>query len=424
MKCFVILAFVLIFVSCDNDKDPEIDNSIMDETVDDDADADTEEILNSYTYEESSADLEKGIIKSSVACGENVYFSREYEGKTFISKHADFEQSWRIELSDHQSQSVNAIACGKNGNIFTAGDRTATESSNLVGFITELDENGKILNDFELNNDIGISIYSIFIDEDENVFICGRIEGSFEKTESAGDKDGFIGKFLRTGEKIFLVQVGTKAFDSIHSVAVGSDDFIIAAGYTAGDFQTGDKNPEDKITGFLVKLKADGELHWTKAADLSHAWDIATDLDNFFFVAGSKEVDEKEVATVLKYDLGGTVKGRFNFPSEGNSIATDVAFDKNMDLYITGFFTGKFESGSAIDLDDTKEGTDVFLGIFNPLNAKKKFSGIYGTENNDINPRIAIDDSLNPYLVYNTVEELVSNDADATLVTLENQPVE
>lgn len=422
MKWFVFLAFALIFVSCSDEKDLQVDNNIVDSTVDDDAD--TEEVVNSYIYKESSTALEKGIIKSSVACGENVYFSREYEGKSFISKYTTFEQSWEIELSDHQSQSVNSIACGKNGNIFTAGDRTAAESSNLVGFITELDKNGKILNDFELNNDIGISIYSIFIDEDGNVLIGGRVEGSFEGAESVGDKDGFIGKFSKVGEKIFFIQVGTKVFDSIHSVAVGSDDFIIAAGYTAGDLQTGDKNPEDKITGFLVKLKANGALHWVKAADLSYAWDIAADLNGFFFVAGSKEVNEKEVATVLKYDLSGNVKDRFRFPSEGNSIATRVVFDKNMDLYIAGFFTGEFESGSTIDLDDTKDGADIFLGIFNPLSTRKLFSGVYGTESNDINPRIAIDNSLNPYLLYHSVGELTNNDADATLVALENQPVE
>jgi len=421
MKWFIFLAFMLALISCSDGENPEFDNNLVDDSVND---ADTGEILNSYTYEKSSTDLEKGIIKSSVACGENIYFSREYEGKAFISKYTSLEMSWKIELSNSQSQSVNALSCGKNGNFFAAGDRTATENSNLVGFITEFDENGTILIDFELNNDVSVSIYSIFVDDSENIFICGRVDGSFEGTESVGDKDGFIGKFSKTGEKIFLVQVGTKVFDSIQSVAVGSDNFVIAAGYTAGDLKTGDENPEKKITGFLVKLKADGELHWTKTTDLSHAWDIATDLDNFFFVAGSKEVDEKEVATVLRYDLGGTVKCRFSFPSKGDSIATDVAFDKNMDLYIAGYFTGEFESGSAIDLDDTKEGTDIFLGIFNPLNAENLFSGIYGTESNDINPRIAIDSSLNPHLLYNTVEELTSNDANATLVTLKKQPIE
>jgi len=421
MKLFIFLAFMLALISCDNGSDPVVDNNVVDDAVDD---ADTEEILNSYTYEESSSDLGKGTIKSSVACGENIYISGEYEGKAFISSYKNLERSWRIELTESHIQSVNALVCGKDGNFFAAGDQAESENTNLIGFVTEYSSNGTVLNNFTLDNEVSVSIYSAFVDEDESIFIGGRVDGSFEDTESVGDKDGFIGKFTKTGEKIFLVQVGTKAFDSIQSVAVGSDDFIIAAGYTKGDFQTGDTNPEDKITGFLVKLKADGELHWIKAADLSHAWKIATDLDSYFFVAGSKEVDEKEVATVLKYDLGGTVKGRFNFPSEGDSIATDVAFDKNMDLYISGYFTGEFESGSAINLENTNDGTDVFLGIFNPLNAKIKFSGIYGTEDNDTNPRIAIDSSLNPYIFYNIVEELTSDDADATLVTLENEPVE
>jgi len=422
MKLFVILAFMLALISCDDGKDPQVDNNFVDDAVDD---ADTEEeVLNSYTYESSSTDLEKGVIKSSVSCGENVYFSGEFEGKAFISSYKNLEQSWKIELTGSHIQSVNSLACGKDGNFFAAGDRAETENTNHVGFVTEYDKDGAVINNFDLDNETGVSIYSVFVDEDENVFICGRVDGAFEGTESVGDKDGFIGKFSKTGKKAFLVQIGTKVFDSIQSVAVGSDDFIVAAGYTAGDFQTGDKNPEDKITGFIVKLKANGELHWTKSADLSHAWDISADLDNFFFVAGSKEVDEKEVATVLKYDLGGTVKGRFRFPSEGDSIATDVAFDKNNDLYISGYFTGEFESGSAIVLDDTMAGTDIFLGIFNPLNAKKRFAGVYGTESNDINPRVAIDSSLNPHLLYYSVEELTSSDADATLVKLENQPVE
>ena len=421
MKWFLIFTFVLIFVSCGDGDDPAVDNSSVDDTVND---ADTEEILNSYTYDESSTDLGKGIIKSSAACGENIYFSGEYEGKAFISKYTDLEQSWKIELTESHIQSVNALACGKDGNFFAAGDRAETENTNLVGFVTKYDKDGKVVNNFELDNKTGVSIYSIFIDESENVFVCGRVDGAFEGSESMGDKDGFIGKFSKTGEKIFLIQIGTKVFDSLQSIAVGSDNFIIAVGYTAGDFQTGDLNPEEKITGFLVKLKATGEQHWIKAADLSHAWDISADLDNYFFVAGSKLVDEKEVATVLKYDLGGTVKGRFNFPSEGDSIATDVAFDKNMDLYITGYFTGEFESDSSISLDDTKEGADIFLGIFDPHNAQLEFSGIYGTESNDINPRIATDSSLNPHLIYYSVEKLISSDADATLVKLKNKPVE
>ena len=422
MKWFLIFTFVLIFVSCGDGNDPVVDYSYTDDDIDD-ADTD-EEILNSYTYEETATDLEKGIIKSSVACGDSVYFSGEYEGKAFIAKYTNLEQSWKIELTESHIQSVNALACGKDGNFFAAGDRAETENTNLVGFVTEYDKDGKIVNNFELDNGTGVSIYSVFIDENENVFVCGRVDGAFEETEAIGDKDGFIGKFSKTGEQIFLTQVGTTVFDSLQSVAVGSDDFVIAAGYTAGDLQTGDQNPEKKMTGFLVKLKTNGEQHWIKAADLSHAWDVSAGLDNYFFVAGSKEIDEKEVATVLKYDLGGTVKGRFNFPSEGDSIATDVAFDKNTDLYITGYFTGEFESDSAISLDDTKEGTDVFLGIFNPYNARLEFSGVYGTENNDINPRVAADSSLNPHLLYYSVEDLASSDADTTLIKLENQPVE
>lgn len=422
MKWLVILAFVLVFVSCDNDKDPEYDYSYTDDEAEDTDNE--EEVLNSYTYEESSFSLDKGIIKSSVACDDSVFISGEFEGKAFISKYTGLENSWKIELTQYHIQSVNSLACGKGGNFFAAGDRAETENTNHVGFVTEYDKDGKVVNNFELDNGAGVSIYSVFVDESENIFICGRVEGSFEETESLGDKDAFIGKYSKTGEKSYLVQTGTKVFDSLQSVAVGSDGFVIAVGYTAGDIKTGDKNPEDKLTGLMVKLKENGEQHWIKTADLSHAWDVSANLDNFFFVAGSKEVDNQEVATVLKYDLGGTVKGRFNFPSEGDSIATDITFDKNNDLYIAGYFTDELTQNCAIDHDDTMEGTDIFLGIFDPYNLQLQFSGIYGTEKNDINPRVAVDSSLNPHLLYYSVEELTSSDADATLVKLKNQPVE
>ena len=422
MKWFLILTFAFVLISCGDDNDPEFDYSYTDDEIED---ADNEEeVLNSYTYKESASSLDKGVIKSSVACGDSVYFSGEYEGKAFISKYTDLEQSWKIELTDYHVQSVNSLACGKDGNFFAAGDRAETENTNLVGFVTEYDKDGKILNNFELDNGTSVSIYSVFAGDSENVLICGRVEGAFEETEALGAKDGFIGKFSKTGEKIFLNQIGTTVFDSFQSIALGSDGFIIAVGYTAGDIKTGDKDPENKITGLLVKLKENGEQHWIKTADLSHAWKVSTDLENYFFVAGSKLVDEKEVATVLKYDLGGTVKGRFNFPAEGDSIATGLAFDKNKALYITGYFTGEMESDSAISLDDTKDGTDIFLGVFNPYNLQLEFSGIYGTDKNDINPLVATDSSLNPHLLYYSVEELTSSDADATLVKLENQPVE
>lgn len=422
MKWFLIFTFTFVIISCDNDKDPEFDYSYADDEIED---ADNEEeVLNSYTYEESSSSLDKGIIKSSVACGDNVYFSKEFKGSTTIYKYNALEMSWKIEINERQSQSVNSMACGKNGNFFAAGDRTAEEGSNLAGFVTEFNSDGKVINDFELDNGTSVSIYSIFADESENVFICGRVDGSFEGTESFGDKDAFIGKYSKTGEKTYLVQTGTKAFDSLQSISIGSDGFVIAVGYTKGDIKTGEQDAEEKITGLLVKLKENGEQHWIKTADLSHAWDVSAEFENYFFVAGSKEVDGQEVATVLKYDLGGTVKGRFSFPSEGDSISTDITFDKNNDLYIAGYFTGDLESNCVINLDDTNDGTDIFFGIFNPNNLELKFSGIYGTEKNDVNPKIAIDNSLNPHLLFYSLEDLTSSDAEATLVKLENQPVE
>lgn len=71
-----------------------------------------------------------------------------------------------------------------------------------------------------------------------NVYVGGWTLGAFEGTSNLGSFDAWIAKYSSSGEQLWLKQFGSTDDDVLFSLKVDNDDNVITTGYTAGSFGT------------------------------------------------------------------------------------------------------------------------------------------------------------------------------------------
>lgn len=424
LKLFLAAALILIIAGCDDDnKDAAPDKDQVSDVENDDQDSTDEEL----SFELSPKMIETGekTSRDIIACGETIVICGESAGKGYVVAYKNGTELWKNAPDDYHIQSFNALACGNDNTIYAAGDRYAEVESPLSGFIQALNMDGTIKWEHELDNQKAVSIYAVTTDNDGNVYAGGRVDGSFENTTGIGEKDGFVTKILPSGESVFITQIGTEVFDTVQNIAIGSDGFVLAAGHSAGDIETGQaiNDSESGMKGFVVKLKPDGTIHWKKMFKADMFWDISTFLPGYFFIAGNIKKGELSKAVIFQAGLDGKIKSSYNLVSDSNITATGISYDEKKNLYLTGYIEGNFSSESRIPPVETelKKGGNIFLGVINTFNGKLLYSDIFGGDSHDINPKVAVDSFLIPHLLYYSVENLTDSSGTVTMIRLERK---
>lgn len=425
-KSVYIFLFLVICISCSEQNDKYPDNfSLSDNDVNDTEQTDDMEDLN---FIEKNIPFDEKTVKDSVNCGKMVFICGESDGVAYLAGFEGGTKKWHTYLNDHSVQTINALACGKSETsdyfLFAGGDRSLEKDSPQKGFIMSFDySTGTSVYEAELNNGNSVSVYALTVDSELNLYVAGRAEGLFEGGEEFGGKDGFIAKYDEHFELKFIKQFGTSSFDSVQSLTIGSDGYVLAAGYSEGNIETGGAvNDSEGMKGFVIKFKPDGEVHWKKMYNAVNFWKISSlQLPYSFFVAGSMNKNGKTAAVVYQIGLDGKIKSTFSFPASGNSFGTGFDVDSNRNIYITGYLFGDFVSGGAIPPTgkDSKEKSDIFVGVFDIVTSKLLFSTVSGSEKYDVNPKIVVNNNV-PYLSYYSVEDLTSSSGETHISIFEN----
>jgi len=237
---------------------------------------------------------------------------------------------------------------------------------------------------------------------DETLFVTGNIEGSatfgmgeMEETTlvSAGLRDMFVAKFLRTGQLSWVRHAGGSQDDSGRGLAVAKDGSVLVAGsfIDVATFGAGEANEKTlSSTGgediFVARFATDGALLWAHSAggiDHDRAHDIAITADGGALVVGEfqdtvvfGEGELKETTLpfyrardifLARFESDGTLAWVRRAGGDGENIGRAVAATADGGALITGEFrdAALFGEGEANETTlVAQSAADVFVARY------------------------------------------------------------
>ena len=105
------------------------------------------------------------------------------------------------------------------------------------------------------------------VDSQGNIYVAGYTTGSLEGGQQRGNGDFFVVKYTNTLENPRVVQWGTPQSDGLRKLVIDEQDKLYAVGYTYGDYQGDNANPQH-TTGDIVVQKLDTDLTLLAARQL------------------------------------------------------------------------------------------------------------------------------------------------------------
>jgi len=156
------------------------------------------------------------------------------------------------------------------GNIYITGmtkgdfgdtNRTCGADKFPDPFVMKLDKEGnKLWGKLVCSDKSGLA-RGIGIDENDNVYITGNVNGDLEGKASLGKNDVFVAKFNSDGKQQYLSQLGSDENEYTQSMVVDQVGNAYVAGYTNGDMNGTNAGKSDI---FVSKLDTTGSVLWTK----------------------------------------------------------------------------------------------------------------------------------------------------------------
>ncbi len=417
MKFAPFLLMTFFFISCGTDNDIYNDNDFSFDT-DNDEEFFDDEVKNKFDFSLESQTIEGTISRDIASCGEFVVGCGEDSGNAFVFKMKDGSVVWRKELDEYFVQSLNSVSCDPvNGRVIVGGDRTKAGETRSSGFIAVLDRNGEVVWEENIRSEGSAAVYSVAY-TDLGFFIIGGRKEVVDEDTGLKRTDGFMSKYYIDGERVFTTVFGTPSFDTVQSVAMGADRFYFAGGYSAGNMATGSSvnNSETGMSGFLVKLKPNGDIHWRKNIDMNTVWKINSKQSGLLFVGGEKTVDKKRYGIVIQTGLDGRSQFEHHFDSHNGVTVTGIDIDHRETIYITGYIDSDFSKKYELRSDDIISNTNnIFLSVFNIRTKESLYTKFYGSRDQDLVPKVVLDDNLVPHVLHYSLESFQSREGYVTM---------
>lgn len=304
--------------------------------------------------------------------------------------------SWANQIGGTNSDEAQSIATDSNGNVYVAGSFqgtvdfdngigtfTLTSAGATDGYVAKYDANGNFLNAVSFTNNLECKVYSLAIDNLDNVIVTGGFTGSVDFDPGSGVTLLVAGGYY----DIFAVKLNSNLIfswayrfgyaggdDYGLSAATDNNNSILLTGYFQGsniDFDPGGAanylSSQGAKDAFVLKLDANAGYIW--AIDLGSSGTfqevgqtIKADINGNVIVGGyfSSMVDFDPSAStqtltssgnydafIAKYSSAGVFVWAKNFSGLSNEVCYALQPDASGDVYCTGTFNG----GTACDFD-------------------------------------------------------------------------
>ncbi len=314
---------------------------------------------------------------------------------------------WAVPFSgDNYSQGLG-IAADADGNILTTGIFWGTvdfdpspATANLTStsediFITKQNPTGDLIWARQIGNIGGDAAWSITADNDGNIYVTGRFQGTVDfdpgATENfaigAGAQDIFILKLNADGEFIWVKTIGGSDNEDAYKIKVDASNNVYICGLVNNgtvDFDPGAGT--SLLTSFydtyLLKLNAAGDFVWVK--QFTNASDIVVINDFDFDASGNIYTTGRFLGTANFNTSGGTTNltsigindvfiakltssGELSWAKQiggtDDVVANGIVVFASGDLAISGYFTesADFDPGAGVQSLTSSGNRDVFV---------------------------------------------------------------
>lgn len=255
----------------------------------------------------------------------------------------------------------------------------------------------------QLDSDGNERAMGIATDSTGNVYVTGYTNGELDAATAVGETDAFVAKYSRTGELVWIRQIGTDLADEAWCIDIDGADNLYLVGSTATHLEVG--VPVYDV--YIVKLDSDGNDIWSRAIG-TDVTDRATGCHvdaggNVFAAGSSKGVFAGAAyhggfsdAIALGLDANGDETWRQQLGTSGLDVAHAIATDANGIAYVAGSTFGT--------LGDASRGSnDFFVAAINMSENKVLWTLQDGTAEFDSFGDLVLDDAGTAYVAGTTL---------------------
>jgi hypothetical protein len=169
-------------------------------------------------------------------------------------------QRWFTKLGTAAADRGYAVAADADGSIYvggyTKGELGGVNAGDKDVFLAKLDAEGKqvwVRQFGSAGEEKGMALAV----SGEGVYLAGMTAGALG--EQVGDLDGFVARFDREGNRVWVKQVGTEQADEFWAMTADGTGGVLLTGYTAGDFAGNLAGDKDLI---VARIDASGAVVW------------------------------------------------------------------------------------------------------------------------------------------------------------------
>jgi hypothetical protein len=155
----------------------------------------------------------------------------------------DYEWSW-----DVQTDSQGNVYTGG----WTLGSLGGPNAGSYDAYLSKYDSQGNLQWIKQFGSPGDDEAYSLFIDENDNLFLSGFTDGELGGT-NAGSYDAWVARYDTNGNQLWIRQFGTSDRDDAYAIRSDNDGNLFVTGITQGSL--GDINA-GSFDGWLAKLDA------------------------------------------------------------------------------------------------------------------------------------------------------------------------
>ncbi len=303
---------------------------------------------------------------------------------------------------------ANSVAIDQAGNFYVggrfsntvdfdpgAGVDNRTSNGAIDAFVSKLDSAGNYLYTRTWGGTGSDEIYSVAVDQSNNVYVGGRFQATVDfdpgagvdNRTSNGSFDAFVSKLDSAGNNLYAKIWGGTGSDLVRAVSVDQgNDVYIAGGYAATiDFDLGAGTDNRTSNGggdaFVTKLDSAGDYIYAKTwggTGAETGFSVALDQADDIYIAGefaatvdfdpSAGVDNRTSggagdAFITKLDSAGNYLYAKTWGGTGEEEARAIIADQADNIYIAGEFstTVDFDPGAGTDNRISNGSTDAFV---------------------------------------------------------------
>jgi len=256
-----------------------------------------------------------------------------------------------------------------------------------------------------------------------STYVGGYTDGSLPNSSNVRNHDAFLVKFNAAGEKEWHHQIGSYAWDYAHGIAIDSNENVYLSGSTGSHY--GDAlgsfagvSHLGRNDTFIIKYDSEGNKIWTKLIGTGNSErsysDMAIDAQDNLYISGINDgnlggqtgssgtdvfvmkldSDGNEIWTKLIYSHSNrTVVS--DFQNGNDSPYTNLVLGSSGKIYLIAHTTTNFDNNLNMG------GRDLGLAILDN-NGNTQCSTIFGTPDDNNGSVIAVDNSNNFYIGYNS----------------------